>query len=169
MGCPGSVRGSGLISDLQEICVTLTTSAYLPARSRWLRNTCYTTSHAHSASSPACLKTKGTSKMSSFFLSVPVLNLFVFDGGGLAAVFATVLRSTSSVKSKYLHTRHNQCRYMSKETAQMSQFLGWNILIDLRGLESNKPSFWMRQHRKQNVLSSLLLQDCIYSSWQKDN
>lgn len=77
--------------------------------------------------------------------------------------------STSSVTSKYLHAHWDQRRYTSKEIAQMSQFSGWNVLMYLLGLESNKPGFWMRWHRKQNILNSLLFQDCIYSSWRKGN
>lgn len=52
---------------------------------------------------------------------------------------------------KQASSHFTQSRYVSKEIARMSPFVGWNGLIYLLCLELN--SFWMRRYRKQNVLT----------------
>lgn len=44
--------------------------------------------------------------------------------------------STASMENKYIHTHQAQCRYVSEEVAQISQFLGWNVFIYLLALAS---------------------------------
>lgn len=62
------------------------------------------------------------------------------------------LRAIPNVQHKKQASSHfTQSRYVSKEIARMSPFVGWNGLIYLLCLELN--SFWMRRYRKQNVLT----------------